>query len=227
MSNTAHPLTGLEKEEGVEIVGVVQGVKGRDLRQAPDRIAYLPVDQQEDFGTALYVRAAGQPEVVMTQVREALKEFRASFIVFSVASIEEQVDAGLQRERLLAKLLSFFGGLALVLAAVRLYGVMSYAVVRRTGEIGIRMALGARRFDVLRMVLRETLVLVAAGVVLGIPAALATTRYLASLLFGLTPTDPATIVVLSVAMLAVAFLAGYVPARRASRVDPLIALRYE
>jgi ABC-type antimicrobial peptide transport system permease subunit len=131
------------------------------------------------------------------------------------------------QERLLAQLCAFFGALALLLASVGLYGVLSYSIARRTNEIGIRMALGAQRRTVLGMVLRETLVVVAVGIAIGVPVAFALTRLVSSKLYGLKATDPLTITVASLVLAAVAMLAGYLPARRASRVDPLIALRYE
>ena len=131
------------------------------------------------------------------------------------------------RELMMTRLVSFFGLLALLLACVGLYGVMSYTVARRTGEIGLRMALGARQTDVAGMVLRETAGLVIGGIVLGIPAALATTRLIESLLFGLEPTDPITIGVVTLVMLTVAGLAGLLPARRAAKVDPMVALRHQ
>jgi len=156
-----------------------------------------------------------------------LKQVSNSIVLRSMNTLEEQINGTLIQERLVAKLLGFFGLLALALACVGLYGVMSYAVVRRTSEIGIRMALGAQRTDVMSMVLRETLVLVITGVALGVPAALVSAKILRSLLFGLTPTDPVTIGVMSLLMLGIAALAGYLPARRAARVDPMVALRHE
>lgn len=138
-----------------------------------------------------------------------------------------QIDQTLFQERLFAKLSSFFGLLALVLACVGLYGIMSYAVARRTNEIGIRMALGAERHNILAMVMRETLIMVALGVAIGVPAALAATRVISSMLYDLKPTDPLTITVSASVMITVAAFAGYLPARRASRVDPMVALRYE
>jgi ABC-type antimicrobial peptide transport system permease subunit len=139
----------------------------------------------------------------------------------------EQIAETLVQERLFARLSSFFGGLAVLLACVGLYGLMAYAVTRRTGEMGIRMALGAQRWDILRMIMRETLVIVVLGVAIGIPAALAATRFVRSMLYGLKTTDPLTTAVSALVMMFVALLAGYLPARRATKVDPMVALRYE
>jgi ABC-type antimicrobial peptide transport system permease subunit len=141
--------------------------------------------------------------------------------------MEAQVDESLFIERLVAALSMLFGGLATVLAAVGLYGVMSYTVSRRTREIGIRMALGAARGSVLWMVLREVAVMLSAGIVIGLPVAIGLSRFVESQLYGLSPTDPATLVLASTLLSGVAMLAGYVPARRATRVDPMLALRYE
>jgi ABC-type antimicrobial peptide transport system permease subunit len=147
--------------------------------------------------------------------------------LFNVKTQSQQADESLAQERLFATLSSFFGLLALLLASIGLYGVMSYNVARRTNEIGIRMALGARRGDVVRLVLQETLLLVLIGLVVGFGTALATTRLISSMLFGLTPNDPITIMLAAWLLIGVAMLAGYLPARRASRIDPMVALRYE
>lgn len=141
--------------------------------------------------------------------------------------METQIDEFLVQERLVGTLSGFFDGLVLLLACIGLYGVMSYTVVRRTNEIGIRMALGAQPRKILWRVLRETLGMIVIGLALGLPAALAATRLASNLLFGVTPTDPMTICLATFTMLAVGLFAGYLPARRASRVDPMVALRYE
>jgi len=142
-------------------------------------------------------------------------------------TLSEAVDRSLGQEKLLAKLASFFGALALLLASVGLYGVMAYSVARRTNEIGIRMALGAQPSAVLGMVLRESVLVVGLGLMAGIPAALACGRYVSSQLFGLAPNDPATIASASAVLLAVALVASFLPARRAAMLDPLAALREE
>ena len=133
----------------------------------------------------------------------------------------------MSQERLFAKFSSFFGLLALLLACIGLYGIMSYAVVRRTNEIGIRMALGAQRGNVLWLVLKETLSLIIIGVAIGLCTALAATRVISSMLFGMTATDPSTIAMSTLVLVAVAAFAGYLPAKRASQVDPMVALRWE
>jgi ABC-type antimicrobial peptide transport system permease subunit len=144
-----------------------------------------------------------------------------------VATQDEQIDKNLQQERVFAQAYAMFGGLAMLLASVGLFGLMSYSVARRTNEIGIRMALGARAADVLRLVMSESMRLVAIGVAIGLAVAMAAGRLVSSLLFGLGATDAITILVATVVMVAVSALAGYLPARRASRVDPLVALHYE
>jgi ABC-type antimicrobial peptide transport system permease subunit len=164
---------------------------------------------------------------LLTIIRQEIQVIDKSLEISSVRTIPQLRDQELVQERLLAQLSSFFGLLALLLACVGLYGVMSYDVARRTHEIGIRMALGAQRRDVVGVVLRETMLLVVIGVITGLSAALATTRLITSLLYGLTPNDPLTIGLAGLLLLAVAAMAGYLPARRAARVDPMEALRHE
>jgi len=137
------------------------------------------------------------------------------------------IDASVVKERLMTVLLSFFGILATLLAAIGLYGLMAYSVSQRTHEIGIRLALGAQRKDVIALVMRETMLIVVIGVIVGLGVAMGATRLIASLLYGLTPNDPLTIALTSILLLAVAALAGYLPARRAARVDPMVALRHD
>jgi predicted permease len=217
----------LDPEQGVQIVGVVQDTKINNLREGPLTAIYFPIAQEGGFGQSVEVRTVDDPKALESQLPRVLREVNRGLAIGSMKSIEEQIDTTLSFERLAARLLGFFGSLALVLASVGLYGVMSYAVARRTGEIGIRMAMGAGRAAVVSMIVRQTVLLVTAGVALGVPAALASTHLLTALLFGLKPTDPATISTTVALMLTIAVLAGYIPARRAARVDPMTALRHE
>ena len=141
--------------------------------------------------------------------------------------MQEQIEGTFKQDRLIARLMSFFGGLALLLACVGLYGVMAHSVVLRTNEIGIRMALGADRGNIQRMVLRETLMLIIVGLVIGIPLALGAASLVSKQLFGMKPTDPVALLAAAGLLIVVAVMAGFLPARRASRVDPLVALRDE
>ncbi|MGD0010886.1 MAG: ABC transporter permease [Terriglobia bacterium] len=213
----------------IEIVGVVGDTRYADLRGDVPPTVYFPYLQQpKQLGPMHFeVRTAGNPMDMVTSVRRVVQSLGENLPLMEVKTQTEQIDQTLFQERLFAKLSSFFGLLALALACVGLYGIMSYAVARRTNEIGIRMALGAERHNILGMVMRETLIMVALGVAIGIPAALAATRVISSMLYDLKPTDPLTIAVSASVMIAVAASAGYLPARRASRVDPMVALRYE
>jgi ABC-type antimicrobial peptide transport system permease subunit len=167
------------------------------------------------------------PAGVVATVRREVQALDKNLPIYNIKTLNQQVDETLVQERTVATLSSLFGLLALLLACVGLYGVVSYSAVRRTNEIGIRMALGAQRGDVLWLVLRETLVLVTIGVAIGIAMALEAVRFISSLLFGLTATDTLTIFLATSLLVAVGMVAGYLPARRASRVDPIVALRYE
>ncbi len=160
-------------------------------------------------------------------MREELRKVAPNLPVLRVNSIEDQLDDVLVQERLIATLSGFFGVLAALLASLGLYGVMSYTAARRTREIGVRLALGATRTGVQRMVLKESLLLVMAGLAIGVPVTLAAARLVSARLFGVSAADPLTIAGASVLMIAVAGLAGYLPARRASKVDPMVALRHE
>jgi ABC-type antimicrobial peptide transport system permease subunit len=160
-------------------------------------------------------------------IRAQVEQFDPKLQVLSLKTAQELVDNSILTERLVAKLSTFFGGLALLLAAIGLYGVMSYTVARRTAEIGLRMALGAQRTDVASLVLRDILRLIAIGSAVGILASVQLARYVESLIFGLKPHDPVTIA-LAVAVLGlIGLIAGYLPARRAARIDPILALRAE
>ena len=164
---------------------------------------------------------------MMGSIREAVRQVDDNVPLMDMSTQTDQIERRFAQERVFAKAYALFGGLAVLVASIGLFGLMSYNVTRRTTEIGIRMALGAQRQSVLQMVMRESLILVAIGVVIGVTAALGSGRFVASLLFGLTPTDVTTSAVAIVVMLAVSAFAGYLPARRASRLDPMIALRHD
>jgi len=221
-----------ETDDGapLEIIGVVGNIKPLEPHGFPEASVYRPILQIADdsaYSVTLHVRTLSDPTRLTEQVRQMINQTDSKLPIFGVTTIEAQLYDNLQQERLIAQLVSFFGALALILACIGLYGVMAHGVVRRTNEIGIRMALGARGGNIAWMVLRETLYLVLVGLVIGVPAALLGGRLISSQLFGTSPADPFTLVGASLVLTLVALLAGYLPARRASRVNPLKALRYE
>jgi len=213
----------------IAVIGVVGDATYGDLRGAPPPTVYVPFSQHLDQVGAMnfVVRTAGDPKNWISSVRRAAQGFDKNVPVSGIETQTEQMDQATFQEQLLARLLSFFGILALFLACIGLYGVMAYAVTQRTNEIGIRMALGAQLHNILGLILLRGAALTLAGVGLGIAAALALTRLIASFLFGLTPTDPLTFAGAAVALALVALAASYLPARRATKVDPIVALRYE
>lgn len=218
----------LEDYKNLEIVGVMRDAKYRNLREEIPLTVYLPLQQTSQVPSrTLCVRTEGDPKALLPALRRVVQALDKDLPVFDVQTFTEQVNRSLNQERLVAALSGFFGVLALLLACIGLYGVMAYSIARRTRELGIRLALGAQPGQVFQLVMRETLWLVLAGVVIGLGAALATTRFVASLLYGLTPNDPFTLSLAVLVLLAVAVLAGYRPARRAARIDPLVALRCE
>jgi predicted permease len=216
---------GEESSREIEIVGVIPDLKVHDLWSETPRLAYFPVAQHGEYLSSLQVHA--RLELPVAPVREAITDVAPGLPVLDVRSLEQQVDRSLQQERLLSQLTAFFGLLALLLATVGLYGVLAYGVSQRTNEIGIRMALGAEPGQVLRTVLGTATGWVSTGIIIGLAGALAASRFLSSLLFGLDPIDPATLLLTTSTLVAVAALAAYGPARRASRLDPVRALRYE
>jgi putative ABC transport system permease protein len=217
-----------DPERVYEIIGLVKDTKYRDLRLDFAPIAFLPLSQDpypSQFAQIL-IRSSATMSNVIAPVKSALAEIDPKIVV-NFRVFETQIWDSLLRERLMATLSAFFGFLAAMLAAIGLYGVISYGVAGRTKEIGIRMALGAERRDVLWLILREALLLVLIGVAIGLPAVLAATRLVSSLLFGLKPADPISLSAAVILMFTVAAIAGYIPARRATKVDPMVALRYE
>jgi len=187
----------------------------------------VPFAQSPLGGMVFEIRTAGEPMSILGAIREAVRQVDPNLPMQDVSTQMEQFEKRFMQEKLFAQAYALFGGLALLLAAVGLFGLMSYNVARRTNEIGIRMALGAQRGDVVRMVIGESMSLVGIGAAVGLAAAFAAGRLVATLLFGLAPTDVITMMTALVTMLAVSALAGYLPARRAALVDPIVALHYE
>jgi predicted permease len=209
---------------GFEIVGVVRDAKYNDLRREIHAMMYMP---QRFGGASFELRTAADPLAILPAIREVVAQVSTNLPLFDVKTESEQIDRLLFEERLVARLSGFFALLALVLACVGLYGLLSYEVSRRTREIGIRMTLGAHQGNVLKLVLRQGIVLAIAGAAVGIGVALGVTRYLASMLYNVRASDPATIAGVAILLTLVAFAACYIPAHRATRVDPMVALRHE
>jgi predicted permease len=213
----------------IEIVGVAADAKYTSLRDEIKPTIYIPWSQELRFAgyMAFEARATGEPSALVSAVREAVRNVESNLPVSNIKTQIEQSDETLRSERLFARLLGFFGALAMLLAGVGLYGVLSYAVAQRAQEIGVRVALGAQTADVLRLVITQGMSLALPGVILGFGGAFGLTRLMQTLLYGVSPTDPLTFAVIAVLLLLVALLACWIPARRATRVDPLVALRAE
>jgi len=218
----------VDSERGfLEIVGVARTVKYRNLREAALPFVYLPLAQNDQPDMTVLVRAEGDPVALVGAVRSEMQIVNKSVTVSSVAVMKETLAGQLAVDRLIAVLLSVFGGAALLLAAIGIYGVMGYVVAQRTREIGIRVALGAESSDILALIVRRGLMLTLIGAGIGLLIALALMRALQSLLFGVSATDPLTFSVIATVLIIVALLASYFPARRATKVDPIVALRNE
>jgi len=213
-----------------EIIGVAKDVRDHRVREKAERRIYAPLTNGAfDVNVApnFEVRAAGNPEALINEVRTAIREFNPNLIIENVDTATTLVNDTLTTQVLVARLSSFFGGLVLVLICVGLYGTMSYGVVGRTKEIGVRMALGARRTDVIWMVAREAFIMLAIGIAIGIPIGIATTTAFKAMLFNVSKADPLAIAAAIGTLIAISVAAAVIPARRASRVDPMVALRYE
>jgi len=216
-----------EENATIEVVGIVRDVKYNSVRDEAPPTMYVPYRQTRGGGVMMEVRTTGDPVSAMGGIREAVRRVDPNLPVMDISTQMEQIERRFLQEKLFAQANAFFGGLAVLLAAVGLFGLMSYSVARRTNEIGIRMALGARSQDVLRLVMRESMTLVIVGIVIGLAVALGASRLIKTLLFGLAPTDVFSLMAAILLMIAVSAFAGYLPARRASRVDPMVALHQE
>jgi predicted permease len=212
-----------------EVIGVAANTKFHALRRKFGPGFFVVWSQHAALldSMSFELRTAGEPSTVAAAVRQAVAEIDHAVPVLSLLTLEQQIDDQLKQERLFARLSTTFGLLALVLASVGLYSVRSYSVSRRTSEIGVRMALGATRGEIVTLVMRETAALTAVGIVFGLAVGYAVTGLIRSMLFGLEPHDPATFAGAAVVLAAVSAAAGYLPARRASRVDPMVALRQD
>jgi FtsX-like permease family/MacB-like periplasmic core domain len=213
-------------ERQLEIVGIVSDSKINSLRQVPPPIFYRPVAQTPSPTRTIIVRAADDPAPLLPAIADAVHAIDPRLAIRGLTTQRGHLDKYVSDERTFAIAASFFGGLSLLVSAIGLFGLMSYSVARRTREIGIRMAVGAAPRQVLGAVMRETLTVVGVGVVIGVAVALASSRFVAAFVFGLTATDPLSIAGSAVVLMVVAAFAGYLPARRAASV-PLLALRAE
>jgi predicted permease len=213
------------------IVGVAADSKHSNVREKPFARFYAPYFNPEGNSWPTYatfvVRTFGNPGGVSASIRAAVKDVAANLPPVTTETMDQQLADSLATDRMITELSGAFGALAIILVCIGLYGIMAYAVSSRTNEIGSRMALGAQRHNVLWLILRESLLLVCVGVIIGVPVVFAVGKWISSLLFGVKAGDPLAIALAAVLMFLVGIVACYVPARRAMRVDPIVALRYE
>jgi macrolide transport system ATP-binding/permease protein len=220
-------LDGPDSREQIVVIGVVKDARYERITESLRPMAYYPHSQHVQPIGGLLVRFSGSPAAAIPQVRQAIKQVNRNLPIVEVLSLSDHISRSLVRQNMVARIASFFGVLALALSCIGLYGLLSYGVVRRTNEIGVRMALGAQQGDVLWMVMREAFTLTGGGLIIGLVAASYATQVVSRLLFGLKPTDAFTLAGTTLLLAAVASLAAYLPARRAARVDPMTALRAE
>jgi predicted permease len=218
---------GRKIEDALEVIAVARDSKVRTLGEGPRNLMYVSVDQTYSGGMSLVVSTPGEGAGVVAGVRQAVKEIDARMPLYNVRTIEQHLTWAFWAQNMASSLASAFGLLALLLAAVGLYGVVAYTVARRTHEIGIRVALGAQGRDILRLVLGQGMALTLVGLGAGLVGALMLARKFASLLYGVSAGDPATYILVALLLACVALIACLVPARRATKVDPMVALRYE
>jgi predicted permease len=211
-----------------EIVGVVGDAKYGSVREKPRAMVFHPIEQEPPLDSCvLHVRTVSEPAALVPAIRRETQAIDGDALISDVRTLPQIVRGQLRQDRMFATLASFFALLALALGAIGIYGIVAYRVAQRTSEIGLRMALGAQQRDVLWLVLRETLTVLGAGAIVGIPAALGVARLAKSMLFGLQPSDPLTVVCATAILFGVGTLAGFLPARRAARLAPTLALRSE
>jgi predicted permease len=216
-----------EKGPFVRLVGVVADGKYFNISESPRPFLWGPFSQNYYGSASLVVRTEGPPQASIAAVRNEVRAMDPNLPIFDVKTMTEHMRLALFPSRVAGTMLGAFGFVALTLAAIGIYGVTSYSVAQRTREIGIRMALGAQLFDVLKLIINQGVKLTVIGVGIGLLGAYLTTRVLATLLYGVSATDTATFIFVSGLLVAVALAASYLPARRATKVDPLVALRYE
>ena len=215
------------KGRWMQVVGVAKDSKYQSVRETPNPFFYVPRRQNFSVGAGLYIRTALRPETIATALAREVHALDGNLAPYEVITLQEQVDRSTSPQLVAVTLVGVLGGLALLLAAIGLYAVMSYAVSQRTRELGLRMALGAGTSNLLRLVMSRGLTLTAGGVLLGAAVALGLTRLLGNLLYKVSPRDPLAFGSAFAMMMIVSLAACFIPARRAARVDPMVALRYE
>ena len=219
---------GSSTKTDIQIIGVVKDAKHRTLRGDVDRAVFEPYSQLYlPDAMTFYIRTTQPPENAQSSIRAAMQSLDSKLVLDSFVTMEEQIDLSLGVERMIALLAIGFAGLALFMATVGLYGVMAYSAAQRTREIGVRMALGASRVVVLRMILMEVVWLAGAGIIVFLPLTLLLTSTLRSQLYGISSSDPWTIFSVTLLLASVAIFSALIPARRAAKVEPMVALRYE
>jgi predicted permease len=216
------------QRQDIEVIGIVSDARLFNIREPEPAVVFLPSLQEPKYihWNTLEVSATGNPAALTKAIKTEIDSLGHEYALW-ITPLTEARDMALLQERILAMLSAFFAGLALILASIGLYGLMSYTVTQRTREIGIRIALGAQAGDVQCMVLQDVLSLVVVGIAIGVPVSLAVTRLVAGLLFGLSVNDPSVLTVAAILLLSIGMLAGYLPARRATQVNPMVALRHE
>lgn len=220
--------TGSGGKNDIEIIGIVKDTKYSEVKAAVPPVFYLPYRQDKGIGAlSFYVKSKLPTDQVVNQIRGVIRGLDANLPVAEFRTMQAQINNNIGLDRMISSLAGAFAALATLLAAIGLYGVLAFTVARRTREIGIRLAVGATTTSIRNLVLREVLLMVGIGIVLGIPAALALARFAASLLFEMQPNDPIVIGGGVALVTLVSLLAGYLPARKAMRIDPMSALRYE